>query len=151
VAALGDPNGSIDAAAELDGSDESLRRVYLPEDMKLHPCAVPRPDGSIVGEGCPSALVVFGPYVSVPANADVKLRFDIESATGLLFASDVLSDRAKQFHGSLDEQFLLPKEKRTISYRVRIFDAARTLETRIGIRSDEPASFTISNLKVSIQ
>jgi hypothetical protein len=131
--------------------DDALRRLYNAGDMKMHPCATPQEDGTIVGKQCPSALVVFGPYVTVPAKSDVKLRFDIESSATLRVMSDVLSNSAKQFHGAIDEQTILSREKRTISYRIHVFDAVRTVESRIGIRTDAPVDFTISNLTLSVE
>jgi hypothetical protein len=79
------------------------------------------------------------------------LRFDIEAETTLRLMSDVLSQGAKQFHGSLEDQLIQPGDTRTISYRLHVFDAARALETRIGIRAEQPVAFTIRNLSLVVQ
>jgi hypothetical protein len=144
-----DPSSTDDP--KVAGEEAALRRAYGASDMKMHPCAASQEDGSIVGKQCPSALVVFGPYVTVPSKSDVKLRFDIESPTSLRVMSDVLSNSAKQFHGAVEEQMIQAREKRTVSYRIHVFDAVRALETRIGIRTDAPVDFTITNLTLSVE
>jgi hypothetical protein len=143
-----------DAATALidDGHDDKgLRRSYGADVMKFHGCMKVADDGTLRGEACPSALVVFGPYISAPGNANVRFRFDIESEGQLTVMSDVLSDGAKQFHGAVDEQHVRPDEATTIQYRLHLFERASALETRIGIRVDAPASFTISRLALSIE
>jgi hypothetical protein len=119
--------------------------------MKLHPCAKLNDDGSVTGKACPSSLVVFGPYVSVPNKSEVQLRFDIESPSELQLTSDVISDSAKQFHGALDELLLSANDKRSVSYRLHVFETARTLEARIGLRAQGPIDFTITDLALNVR
>jgi len=128
-----------------------LRRSYSSKEMKLHTCAKLNDDGSVTGKGCPSSLVVFGPYVSVPGRSEVQLRFDIESPRELQLTSDMISDSAKQFHGALDELLLSAHAKRSVSYRLHVFETARTLEARIGLRAQGPIDFTITNLSLNIR
>jgi hypothetical protein len=146
-----DGSGNPAVKAALDDDDPSLRRSYGSNEMKVHACATRQDDGTLVGEGCPSGIVVFGPYVSAPANANVRLQFEIESPTQLHVMSDVLSSSAKQFHAALEDEVLQPNQPRTVSYRIHLFDSARALEARIGIRADEPSRFKISNLQLSVQ
>jgi hypothetical protein len=143
------PPGSK-ARALIDKDEASLRRSYGVTDMKTHPCVTAQEDGAIVGKQCPSALVVFGPYVTVPANSDVQLRFDIEASTKVTIMSDVLSDGAKRFHGALDDEAIQPQQSRTVSYKIRVFDGVSALESRIGLRADAPVDFKITNLKLTI-
>lgn len=131
--------------------DLALRRSYYATDMKVHACVTRRDDGHIIGKNCPPAFVLFGPYVTVPANSDVQLRFDIEARSKLSLTSDMISNGAKQFHGALDEQLFDVSDRRSVSYRIRVFEATRSLETRIGIRADAPVDFEITNLEVNIQ
>ena len=119
--------------------------------MKVHPCVERRDDGTIVGTACPSSLVVFGPYVTVPGKSEVQLRFDIESPSELQITSDMISDSAKQFHGALDELLLSANAKRSVSYRLQVFEMAHTLEARIGLSAPRPIDFTISNLSLNVR
>lgn len=132
-------------------SDSALRRSYAPADMKFHSCADVQDDGAIVGKACPSALVVFGPYVTVPPQSEVQLRFNIQSKRPLKLMSDVLSEGAKQFHGALETEVTEADGTQAVNYRIHVFDAVRALETRIGIRTEAPADFKITNLSMSIQ
>jgi hypothetical protein len=138
-------------AGDFTRSGSALRRSYSSSDMKFHACATPEEDGTIIGKQCPSAIVVFGPYVTVPADADIRLRFDITSPMAVKLTSDVLSNSARQFHGALEEQDLAANQKRTISYRIHVFDSVNTLETRVGVRTDVPLDFTITDLRLTIQ
>ena len=131
--------------------DVALRRAYTADDMKIHSCVTRVDSGHISGKRCPSAFVVFGPYVTVPASSDVQLRFDIEARGKFHLTSDIISNGAKQFHGALDELTLNLGERRSIGYRIRVFDATRTLETRIAIRANEPIDFEITDLEVKVQ
>lgn len=143
-----------DAAAGLvdDVSDDgALRRSYGSDIMKVHSCVSVTEDGVMTGKGCPSTLVVFGPYIAAPGSANVRFRFDIESEGQLSVMSDVLSDGAKRFHGAVEEQQVRPNEKVTVQYRLRLFEPARALETRVGIRASAPANFTISKVTLSIE
>ena len=142
---------NTDLTAALEQEEPGLRRTYTSADMKTHACMHKQDDGSLVGTKCPPSIVVFGPYVVVPSNADVRLQFDIESSTPLKLNSDVLSNGAKQFHAALEDQTVLANQRGTVRHRVHLFDSARALETRIGIRATEPADFTISNLEVVVE
>ena len=135
-----------------DANDgRALRRSYGSDIMKVHECVSVTDDGIMRGTACPSTVVVFGPYITAPGNADVKFRFDIESESSLSVMSDVLSDDAKQFHGAVEEQQVKPNEKAIVQYRIRLFEPARALETRIGIRTDKPANFTIARIALTIE
>lgn len=134
-----------------EAEDLELRRSYSAKEMKLHPCAKLNDDGSVTGTGCPSSLVVFGPYVSVPDKSEVQLRFDITSRSELQITSDMISNSAKQFHGALDELLLSANAKRSVSYRLHVFEMTRALEARIGLRAPGPIDFTITNLSLNVR
>ncbi len=151
VESLGIEADAASMLIDVSADDKGLRRSYGADMLKFHGCVQMAEDGTMRGEGCPSALVAFGPYISAPGNANVRFRFDIESEDPLTVMSDVLSDGAKQFHGAVDEQHVSPNEKLTVQYRLHLFDPASSLETRIGIRSDTPASFTITNVALDIE
>ncbi len=143
--------GSEDGSSSNTGSAQGLHREYTAADMQLHGCVARQADGRLVGKGCPSGIVVFGPYVAAPSSSDLFLKFDIESSGELRLTSDVISGGAKQFHAAVEDQAVQPRRKRTIQYRVHLFDAARALETRIGVRADGATDFVISDLSVHIQ
>jgi hypothetical protein len=134
-----------------DKDDADLRRSYVAKDMKVHRCVTANDEGNVLGKECPSALVVFGPYVTVPSNSDVRLKFDIMSPGPLTVMSDVLSDGAKRFHAAIEEEHVAANEARTISYRIHVFDGVRSLESRIGVRGDSPVDFEIKNLKLTVE
>jgi hypothetical protein len=43
-----------------------------------------------------------------------------------------------------------PREKRHMSYRIHFFQPAERIEARFWIRTDEPASFEVSNFYVQV-
>jgi hypothetical protein len=134
-----------------ESSDLGLRRSYGLSDMKLHACTTPTEGPIAAGVACPSSLVVFGPYVTVPAHSSVKLRFEIEAHSDLTVTSDVVSNSAKQFHAAFEEQTVRQNEKRIVSYRLHVFEQVRSLETRIGIKSESPADFEIGNFDLLVE
>ncbi len=133
-----------------DADERTLRHSYYSNIMKLHECVKLNDDGSLTGVDCPSTLVVFGPYIAAPANSNVQVHFDVEAPSQLSVMSDVLSDGAKQFHGAFDDRDVRPNERTSVHYRIHLFDAVRALEARVGIRSGRPASFRITNYKLTI-
>lgn len=131
--------------------DKALRRAYGASDMKVAGCVKVQKDGSIVGDHCPSNVVVFGPYVRAPGNSNVWVSFDIEASDALFVSSDAISQVGQRFHGLMTDQAVAAGEKRRLGYAVHLFEPASALEARIGIRADKPARFTITNLSVRVE
>lgn len=127
-----------------------LRRTYSLEDMQLHRCASLQGDGSVVGHECPSGIVAVGPRVVAPTHSDVRVRFTIEASHGIELVTDIVSDKSRQLLGKLDNQTLGANELRTISYTVHVFEAAPTVEARIGVSGRAPIDFRISGLEVQV-
>ena len=149
-AANGATTGSTSLAALSVSSTPAVRRGYGPVDMKLSPCMSMENDHTIVGKGCSTSIVVFGPYVGVPADSDVDISFEVETRAKAAFVSDVVSHSAQQFHGSLLEQWVDAGQKRLFGYRVHVFKPVASLESRIFIRADTPADFKIRDLVVNV-
>jgi hypothetical protein len=143
--------GAQEDAFKQDGDDAALRTIYKASDMRLHECAKLQADGSVVGENCPSAFIVFGPYVAAPGNADVRLTFDIESGGDVVVASDVVSAMAKTFHGAMDEQAVSATAPRRLTYRIHFFQPTYALETRLWVRGEGASNFKISNLALEVK
>jgi hypothetical protein len=144
-----------EAAASVPGpaasASEALRRGYGPVDMKLNPCVSLEDDHTMIGKQCGGGAVIFGPYVSVPAGADVDVAFDIETKAPLILGADMVSNSAQQFHGALLEQQIEPGPKRQFGYRVHLFRAVDGLESRIFVRASGPTDFTIRSLVVTVR
>jgi hypothetical protein len=131
--------------------DKALRRGYGPADMKLAQCATLEKDGTILGNGCPSNFVVFGPYVSAPGNSNLRISFEIQSDGPIAVTSDAISEVGKRFHGVMDEQTISSGEKRKLGYGIHLFEPVTALEARIGVRADKPVKFKITNLTINVQ
>jgi hypothetical protein len=142
-------DGDADQAAPVD--DPALHRTYGVADMRMHECMKVQPDGSVLGDNCPSAFVMFGPYLTSPPNADLKLTFDIESSSKLVVTSDVVSSLAKNFHGAMDDQEIAPRQARRIGYRIHFSRPAEGVEARLWVRGDGPSSFQISNFSLEVR
>jgi hypothetical protein len=134
-----------------EADEGGLRHAYYSNIAKLHECVHLNDDGSLRGESCPSTLVVFGPYISAPANSNVHVRFDIDSTSHLTLMSDVLSNSAKQFHGALEERAVRANERARVQYRIHIFEPVHALEARIGVRAESPVNFSITDYSLTIE
>jgi hypothetical protein len=140
---------SDESSAAID--DSALRRSYGPSEMKFHECMMLQADGSIVGENCPSAFVLFGPYISAPNNSDVDLTFTIEPSNKIVMSSDIVSEVAKNFHAALRDEEIAPNEVRKVAYRVHFFQPVNGVETRLWIRGDGPTRFKIANFALDVK
>jgi hypothetical protein len=119
--------------------------------MRFAPCATRESETVIVGKGCAPSIVVYGPYVSAPANSDVEVSFRIEAKTRVALVSDIVSNMAQSFHGGLLEHTLEPGVEHSVGYKVHLFRGVDTLESRIFVRSDVPADFQIKDLVVNVR
>lgn len=142
-------NSSEELVAVVD--DSALRRSYGPSDMKFHECMMLQQDGTIVGENCPSAFVLFGPYFTVPENADVDLTFTVEPSNNIVMSSDIVSEVAKNFHAAMSDQEIAANEVRKVAYRVHFFQPVNGAETRLWVRGDGPTRFKISNFALDVK
>jgi hypothetical protein len=145
------PAPSAAAVVPKAADDTALRRAYGPKEMKLHPCAKLQPDGVVIGQQCPSAFVVFGPYVEAPASARLSIGFEFESDVPVEVMSDVVSEVGKRFHGSIDQQNLPPSERRHLGYSIQLTERVVALEARVGIRATGTVNFKLSKLTVVVQ
>jgi hypothetical protein len=131
--------------------DAALRRSYGGTEMALQKCMKTDKSGAIVGDNCPPGLLIFGPYVRVPGDSNVRLTFDIQSAQKLGVTADIVSSVGTKFHGAMDEQAVDPKAAGHVSYAAHMSEEADALEARVWLRSDRPASFKITNLELKVQ
>lgn len=138
-------------SASATATADAPRRGYGPVDVKLSPCASLEADNLIVGRSCASSIVVFGPYVGVPANSEVDVSFEVEATNRLAVVSDIVSDSAKRFHGALLEQWVEAGGKQRFGYRVHFFQGTPSLETRIFVRAGGPVDFKIRDLLINVR
>jgi hypothetical protein len=131
--------------------DAALRRSYGGKEMALQKCMKTDKSGAIVGENCPPGMLMFGPYVRVPRDSDVRLTFDIQSDQKIGVTSDIVSSVGTKFHGAMDEQTVEAKSARNVSYALRMSEEADALEARVWLRSERPASFKITNLELAVK
>jgi hypothetical protein len=127
----------------------ALRRAYGIGDMMLGTCAK-RADSTIVGAKCGNGYVVFGPYVEVPANSEVRVTFELHALGKLEFSSDIVSN-VRQILGVLEAQSLAAGESRKLGYRIHLSEAAKALEARVWVSSEKPVDFEIKNLALTVQ
>ena len=126
------------------------QRVFTLPDMVINECTTIDASGKLVGKKCPTGCLAFGPYASAPAGADLRMSFDVESKSTMIVGSDIISGGNAYFHAALEEQSMRPREKRHMSYRIHFFQPAERIEARFWIRTDEPASFEVSNFYVQV-
>lgn len=153
IAQLGDlvPKSTETERQAAAPDDSVYRRSYGASDVKVHECATVQDDGTIVGENCPSAFVVFGPYVFAPNNSDASLSLDLEASSKLVIAGDIVSSAAKNLHAAIGDQELAAGETRRIAYKVHFYQPAEGVEARFWIRGDDPTSFKIRQLALEIR
>ena len=149
--AVGTTTGATSLAALSVSSTPAPRRGYGPIDMKLSPCMTMDDDRTFTGKGCTTNIIVFGPYVGVPAESDVDISFEVEAKNRVAIVSDVVSNSAQQFHGALLEQWVDAGTRRQFGYRVHVFKPVQSLESRIFIRADIAADFKIHDFLVNVR
>jgi hypothetical protein len=130
--------------------DKALRRQYGPADMKYNPC-VKRKDATLQGRGCSSGIILFGPYVNVPANSEVELTLDIQSPSAIGIHSDMGSQVGKRALGAIAPQPIAANEKRRIGYKINMAQPDAAVETRVWLQTDSPVDFEITNLLVTVR
>jgi hypothetical protein len=151
LARRADASAAGDAPPAQLSTDQALRRTYGPAELKFHECVSVEPDGIVKGQECPSAFVVFGPYVASPANSNLHVRFDVRSRDRLRVSGDVVSESARKFHGSFGDTAIAPDQPVTIDFKVNVPLPTQGVEARIYIRAEKPANFHIQNLSVGVE
>jgi hypothetical protein len=131
--------------------DTGLRRGYSLSEMRLGDCAKLEEDGTLVAHDCTSGCVLFGPYLSAPADSDLRVSFEIESLGPLLVASDIVSSSGQTFHGALDQQGVESRKSRKLGYRVHLFQRADGIETRLWVKADGPINFRLTNFVLQVE
>jgi len=144
------PAASSDAQPVTAADDAKLRRKYGPAEMKYNGCAK-RQENTIVGRGCPSTIVVYGPYVAVPANSEIDFSFEIQATSAVNVYSDMFAQVGKRALGALNTQAIPANEKRKLGYRINNKDADTALEARVWVHGTGPTDFEITNLSVTVR
>jgi hypothetical protein len=145
------PKAAAPPAIPASSPADPLRRDYRAKDMVLHQCASLDAEGAIVGKGCAGGFAVFGPYVSVPANAEVRVQFDVQASQDVTVSSDVVSDLGRRSHGSLSDQAIVANHSQSLWYQVHVDGAAQAVEARLMVRSKALVDFRITNLTLAIR
>jgi hypothetical protein len=128
------------------------RRGYGGVDMRFNDCVTRREDQSLHGKNCPGGIIVYGPYVNVPASSDIDINFEIKSDGAADVFADVVARMGGETLGALNAQTVAPGEKRKLGYRIRVFSGKSTVESRIGlISSSGPVSFEITNYTMIVR
>jgi hypothetical protein len=99
----------------------------------------------------PVDFIVFGPHVHAPANSNLWVDFDIVADMPLAVTSDAISEVDRRFHAAMNEQPIAKGERRNLGFGTHLSEPTTGLETRIAIRADKLAKFTIKNLSVRIE
>jgi hypothetical protein len=130
--------------------DGGVARVYGSADMKFKPC-VSRVGSTLVGRDCLASILVYGPYVDVPARSRITFSFDVQGPTMLGVFSDMTARVATKPLGSLTPLRIPAGEKRHIEYGVKVEEAETTVEARIWLHGRGPVDFNITNLTMSVR
>jgi hypothetical protein len=143
------PSGSSSEGVPIE--QPGLRRGYGAKEGKVGQCAKLEGDRVVRGTKCPTGFVVYGQYIKAPPNSDVELRFEIDTQTKIYLSSDIVSGMGTKLHAGLNEQVIDAGTRRWIGYRVHIYGDTPMLEGRIHVRADEPATFAINDLGLTVR
>lgn len=138
-------------ADDLEPDDAELRRGYGVVDMRSNACVTRKDEKTFVGSACPPGFVIYGPYVAVPANADIEVAFDIKSNKRVEIYADIVSRMGTQTLAGLNRQTVEPGVDQKLGYRVHIFNADTNVESRIGMNADPGTEFEIANLTMTVR
>jgi hypothetical protein len=136
-ATAGAPEAGSKASGELGAAE-----------LKLDPCASVGESGAVRVPGCRGPFIVFGPYWSLPAGTDVEVSFEVHAESELSLFAEVVSDAGRLRHGALLSEAVSVGDVQTFNYRVRLQQATKSLETRIVLDGDQPATFELRRLRV---
>jgi hypothetical protein len=131
--------------------DAELRRGYGAVDMRYHPCITPEGENALSGSDCPAGFTIYGPYVSVPANSEIEVSFELSASKPIEVYADIVSQMAVQTLAGLNRQKLPTGAKQSIGYRVHVFNEDVNVESRIGFSGDHGIEFRISDLTMTVR
>jgi hypothetical protein len=135
----------------LTQDDREERRGYGIVDMRHEACVKAQDDQTLRVENCPPGIVIYGPYVSIPANSEIEVAFDVEPSQKLEVYADVVSQMGKQIMAGLNPQTVEPASKTRLGYHLKVFQAEHDVESRIGFRGSEPGKFVVSNYTMTVR
>jgi hypothetical protein len=138
-------------ADALQEQSPELRRGYGIVDMRFEQCVTTQGDTALRGEACPPGFLVYGPYVSVPANAEIEVTFEIQPSQKLEVYADIVAQMGKQALAGMNPHVLEPGITHKLGYRVNTFRADPFVESRIGFRAATPVGFVISNYTMTVR
>jgi hypothetical protein len=139
------------AVEDVERGDAELRRGYGVVDMRANACVTQKNDHTFVGTACPSGIVIYGPYVAVPENADIEVAFDIKANKRIEVYADIVSRMGAQTLAGLNHQSIEGGASRTLGYRVHMFNAETNVESRIGMKAEPGTEFEIANLTMTVR
>lgn len=139
------------AVNALETADPELRRGYGIVDMRFEQCISAQGDSALRGESCPAGFLIYGPYVNVPANAEIEVAFEIQPSQKVEIYADIVAQMGKQALAGLNPQVLEPGVTHKIGYRVNTFRADPFVESRIGFRAATPVGFVLSNYTMTVR
>jgi hypothetical protein len=150
------PAAPADVAGEGDKAEEDpnpaeLRRGYGVVDMRFNPCVTRKNDYTFTGEGCPTAFVIFGPYVSVPASSEIDVSFEVQASSKIDVYADIVSQMGSQTLAGLNRTTIDAGLKQKLGYRVHVFNADTNVESRIGMAAEPRTTFEITNLTMTVR
>jgi hypothetical protein len=139
------------ASATLERDAPELRRGYGIVDMRFDSCVTAQGDAALRAEGCAPGYLVYGPYVTVPGNAEIDVTFDIQPTQKVEVYADIVAQMGKQGWAALNPQVLQPGGTYKLGYRVNTFRSDPFVESRIGFRSTTPVGFVITNYTMTVR
>jgi hypothetical protein len=145
------PAPALEDGLDAENEDSELRRGYGVVDMRANDCIRRKNDHTFQGEACPSGIVIYGPYVPVPANSDIEVSFEVKPSKTIEIYADVVSQMGMQMLAGLNRLTVEAGVNQKLGYKVHVFNADTNVESRIGIDSKQAAQFEITNLTMTIR
>lgn len=145
------PDGMASQKTGAAFDDTAQRRGYGPVDMRFSPCVSRDGENLLRGQQCSPGILVYGPYVSVPANSQIEVSFDVQPAKTAEVYADTVSQMGKQVFGGLNPQTVAGGQAQRLGYFVSVTKADANVESRIGFRSGGDIDFVISNLTMTVR
>jgi hypothetical protein len=131
--------------------DADLRRGYGTVDMRFNACVSRPNDYTFEGEGCQAGVLVFGPYVQVPADSEIEVSFELKPSKTVEVFADIVSQMGIQTLAGLSRTRVEAGETQKLGYRVHVFNADTNVESRIGIALEPGAPFQITNFLMVVR
>lgn len=137
---------------EFPEDSNQLRRGYGAVDMRLEACVARDDDAEmLVGKACTSGILVYGPYVSVPANSQVEISFEVRADRTVQVYADMVSQMGKQVLAGLNPQVIAAGQTQKLGYYVSMPKDDTNVESRIGVRTDDPVELVLTNLTMTVR